>query len=178
MRAGITAGSISAVVAALVSLPLHSPDDILLNSATVVIGALLAGLSAGIVWRFLAGRPRGLLMFAIVWVVAVAFTAVLALAGETQLDHFAAFVLPLGAIVFLLTGLLTTLFHRITIPAGWWSVLAAVAIALGVGAGLAGRGDEQSGKLELPPRGAVTPAQPGQNMQWLQERGLTVRASF
>ena len=56
MRAGITAGSISAVVAAIVSLPLRSPDDILMNSATVVIGALLAGLSAGIVWRFLAGQ--------------------------------------------------------------------------------------------------------------------------
>ena len=178
MRAGITAGSISAVVAAIVSLPLRSPDDILLNSATVVIGALLAGLSAGIVWRFLAGRPGGPLMFGIVWAVAIAFTAVLVLAGETQLDHFAAFVLPLGAIVFLLTGLLTTLLHRITIPAGWWSVLAAVAIALAVGAGLAGQGDERSGKLELPPRGAVRPAQPRENMSWLRERGLTVRENF
>lgn len=178
MRAGITAGSISAVVAAIVSLPLRSPDDILLNSATVVIGALLAGLSAGMVWRFLAGRPGGLLMFAIVWAVAFTIIAVLALAAETQLDHFAAFVLPLGAIVFLLTGLQTTLFHRLTIPAGWWSVLAAVAIALAVGVGLAGQGDEKSGKLELPPRGAVRPAQPRENMPWHQELELTVRENF
>ena len=160
MRAGITAGSVSAVVAALVSLPLRSPDDILLNSATVVMGALLAGLSAGILWRILAARPRGVLMFAIVWTVAFAITAVLALAAETQLDHFAAFVLPLGAIVFFLTSLQTTLFHRLTLPAGWWSVVAAVAIALAVGVGLSGQGDERSGRLELPPRGSVTPAPP------------------
>lgn len=178
MRAGITAGSISAVVAAIVSLPLRSPDDILLNSATVVIGALLAGLSAGIVWRFLAGRPAGLLMFAIVWAVAFAITVVLALAAETQLDHFAAFVLPLGAIVFLLTGLQTALFHRLAIPMGWWSVLATVAIALAVGAGLAGQGDEKSGELELPPKGAVRPAQPRENISWLQQRGLTVKENF
>lgn len=158
MRAGIIAGSVSAIVAAIVSVPLYSPDDIFFNSATVVIGALLAGLSAGIVWRFLAGRPRGPLMFAIVWVVAIAFTAVFALAGETQLDHFVAFVLPLGAIVFLLTGLLTTLLHRITIPAGWWSVIGIVVIALAVGAGLAGQGDERSGRLELPPRAAGSPS--------------------
>ena len=160
MRAGIIAGSIFAVVAAIVSLPLRSPDDILMNSATVVIGALLAGFGAGIVWHFLAGRPRGLLMFTILWVVAITFTAVLALAGETQLDHFAAFVLPLGVIIFFLTGLLTTLLHRITIPAGWWSVLATVAIALAVGAGLAGQGDQRSGRLELPPRSSDWPAAP------------------
>ena len=178
MRAGITAGSISAVVAAIVSLPLRSPDDIFLNSATVVIGALLVGFSAGIVWRFLSKRPRGLVIFAIVWAVAFAMTTVLALAGETQLDHFAAFVLPLGAIVFLLTGLQTALFHRHTIPAEWWSVLASVAIALAVGIGLAGQGDERSGKLELPPRGAAAPAQPGEHMQWLQARGLTVGRNY
>ena len=174
MRAGITAGSISAVVAAIVSLPLRSPDDILLNSATVVIGALLAGLSAGIVWRFLAGRQGGLLIFAMVWAGAFTLIAVLALAAETQLDHFAAFVLPLGTIVFLLTGLQTTFFHRHTIPARWWSVLAAVAIALAVGAGLAGQGDEKSGKLELPPRGAFLMAPPMGGHALVPRAGIAV----
>jgi hypothetical protein len=170
MRAGIAAGSVAAIIAAMVSLPLHSPDDIFFNSATVVIGALMAGLGAGIVWHFLAGRRRDTLIFAAVWVVAIAFTAAFALAGETQLDHFAAFVLPLGAIVFLLTGLLTILLHRIAIPAGWWSVLAAVAIALAVGAGLAGQGDERSGKLEFPPRVATSTAP--------QKDAATIRAAF
>ena len=170
MRAGIAAGSVAAIIAAMVSMPLHSPDDIFFNSATVVIGALMAGLGAGIVWHFLAGRRRDTLIFAAVWVVAIAFTAAFALAGETQLDHFAAFVLPLGATVFLLTGLLTILLHRIAIPAGWWSVLAAVAIALAVGAGLAGQGDERSGKLELPPRAATSTAP--------QTDAATIRAAF
>ena len=35
MNAGITAGALAAIVAVLVSLPLKSPDDSLLNSASV-----------------------------------------------------------------------------------------------------------------------------------------------
>ncbi|PKB80633.1 MAG: hypothetical protein BZY88_08270 [SAR202 cluster bacterium Io17-Chloro-G9] len=178
MRAGIAAGSISAVVAAIVSLPLRSPDDILLNSATVVMGALLTGFSAGVVWRFLAGNSRAILIFAILGVAAFAITAVVSLAAETQLDHFAAFVLPLGGIVFLLTGLQIPLFHRIAIPAGWWTVSAALAIALAVGAGLAGQGDGKTGKLVIPPRGAVAPAEPMAERSLLPDRRLSVRENF
>ena len=160
MRAGITAGSISAVVAALLSLPLRSPDDILFNSGTVVIGALLAGLGAGVIWHVLVRRPKGLVIFAILWAVAFALIAVLAFAGEAQLDHFADFVLPLAAIFFLLTGLQIAAYSRMAIVIGWRMSVVAIAIALAVGIGLAGQGDEESGKLELPPRGASLPASP------------------
>ena len=155
MAASIVAGSIAAVVAALVSLPLRSPDDILLNSATVVAGALLVGTAAGVIWRVLSGRPRRTLLFLLCGCLGFGLIALLAAAGETQLDHFAAFVLPLGAIVVSLTALLTLLLAGRPLPGRKWLPVAAVAVALAVGIGLAGQGDEESGKLELPPRAGV-----------------------
>ena len=156
MTASIVAGSIAAVVAALVSLPLRSPDDILLNSATVVIGALLAGIASGVIWRLLSGHRRRPLLFLLCGCLGFGLIALLAAAGETQLDHFAAFVLPLGAIVVFA--------DRIVDPMAWragpcrgpkWLPVAALVVALAVGIGLAGQGDEESGKLELPPRAGV-----------------------
>ena len=49
IRTGLLAGSATAVVATLVSLPLHSPTDTLFNSATVTLGALAAALAAGVI---------------------------------------------------------------------------------------------------------------------------------
>lgn len=160
MTAGIIAGSISAVVAALVSLPLRSPDDILLNSVTVVAGALLAGVVSGIIWRILAGHPRRTLWFGVIWCICFGLTGLLAVAGETQLDHFAAFVLPLGAIVFSLIGLLTGTLNGTALVRRKWLPAAAVAIALAIGIGLAGQGDERSGELELPPRSGISILRP------------------
>ena len=150
--AGLMAGSIAAIAAALISLPLHSPEDLFFNSATVVFGALLAGVAAGTIWRLLPSDRNRARRFAVLWTVGFALIALFAVAGETQLDRFVVFVLPLAAIVFLLTGLLTPFMTRSSILRRWWLTLAAVVLALAVGIALAGRGDEKSGKLELPPR--------------------------
>ena len=155
MIAGICAGSISAIVAVLVSLPLHSPDDILFNSATVAIGSLIVGAAAGALWRLLANNTRRPFTFALLWGLAFALTAVTALAGETQLDHFLAFMLPLAAIVFPVTGLVTALLAETRLASRWWLAPVAIGIALMVGIPLAGRGDEESGRLELPPRSSI-----------------------
>ena len=169
MTAGIIAGSISAVVAALVSLPLRSPDDILLNSVTVVAGALLAGVVAGIIWRILAGHPRRTLWFGVVWCIGqgdersgecFGLTALFAVAGETQLDHFTTFVLPLEAIVFAITGLFTVTLAGTALVRRKWLPAAAVVVALAIGIGLAGQGDERSGELELPPRSGISTLRP------------------
>ncbi len=156
MTASIIAGSIAAVVAALVSLPLRSPDDILLNSGTVVAGGLLAGIIAGVIWRLLAGHPRRTLWFGVIWSMCFSLIVLLAVAGETQLDHFTAFVLPLGAIVFAVAGLFTVMLEGTALARRKRLAAAAVAIALAIGIGLAGQGDERSGKLELPPRAGVS----------------------
>ena len=164
MVAGIIAGSISAILAALVSLPLRSPDDILLNSATVVIGSLAAGVAAGVLWRILAKHKKRPLVFAGLWTIGFGMTAIISLVGETQLEHFLAFVLPLAAIAFLVTGLLTILLDRTPVARQWWLTAVAVVIALAVGIPLAGQGDEESGRLELPPRdGVSTPSPAGQS---------------
>ena len=159
MRGGIIAGSVSAIVAALVSLPLPSPDDVLINSATVVIAALITGAGAGVIWRILSGRRHGVLQFASLWLVALLMTAIFAVAGETQLDRFLAFVLSLAAIVFAITGLMTVLLGRVHSASWWWPAPLAVVAALALGVLLAGQGDQESGSLELPPRaGDLTPS--------------------
>ncbi len=151
-RAGLVAGSIAAITDALVSLPLRSPHDLIFNSATVVLGALLAGVTVGVIWRILANYRNRPIRFAVLWAIGFALVAVLSVAGETLLDRFVVFVLPLAAIVFVLTGLLTPLMARSSILRRWWLALAAVMFAFVVGIGLAGQGDQESGKLKLPPR--------------------------
>lgn len=159
MLAGIVAGSISAVVAALVSLPLVSPDDALLNSATVVIAALLAGIAAGILWRALANNRRRTLVFVLLWAIGFALAVIFAVAGETQLKRFMSFVLPLAAIIFSITGLLTVALSHVPISRLKWLPIPAVVLALALGIALAGRGDEESGRLEIPPRSSRIPSQ-------------------
>ena len=155
MVAGIIAGSISAVIAALVSLPLSSPHDALLNSATVVIGSLFVGIAAGILWRVLANNARRPLVFTLLWAVGFILVVIFAVAGETQLDRFTSFVLPLAAIVFSVTGLLTVALARAPISRLRWLPVPVVLLALALGVALAGQGDGESGELELPPRSGI-----------------------
>ncbi|HJM75950.1 MAG TPA: hypothetical protein QGI71_08865 [Dehalococcoidia bacterium] len=83
MRAGLIAGSVAAVAAALLSLPLHSARGTLFNNAAVVVAAIAAGVAVGVLWRRLPG-PHHLRYFAIV-VALFAATAVALAVGEAQL---------------------------------------------------------------------------------------------
>ena len=47
LAAGLIAGAVGALIASAVSLPLHSPDDVFFNTATVTIAALLAARPLG-----------------------------------------------------------------------------------------------------------------------------------
>ena len=156
IRAGVVAGSGAAVIAALVSLPLHSPDDPLLNSATVVVGTLLAGVSAGVLWRALAMYPQRPRIFAVVWTIAFGLAVLSAVAGEEVLDRFVSFLVPLEAIVFPLIGLLTPVLAGRPAANRWWLTVGALVLAIGVGIGLAGQGDQRSGRLTLPPRALLS----------------------
>ena len=161
VRGGVIAGSIASLVAVLVSLPLRSPDDALLNSATVMVATVIAGVVAGLLWRALANRARRWLIFAVLWALGFVLAVLFAVAGETQLDRMVSFSVPLAAIVFPLIGVLTVILARWGIASRWWVRAAVLVIAIGIGVGLSGRGDEKSGRLELPPRASVSiPSQP------------------
>ena len=162
MTAGIIAGSVAAVAASLLSLPLRSPDDILLNSGSVTVGSLVAGVAGGVLWRLAAGSRRRVLVFAALWAAGFAAVVAVSVIGETWLDHLARFALPLAAVVFALIGVLTPVLDRTPIARSWLVLAGAVGVALAVGIGLAGQGDQESGRLELPPRvGAASDAGKG-----------------
>ncbi len=158
MLAGLTAGAIAAIIAALVSLPLHSPVDSAFNSATVAVACLVLGLIAGLLYQRLGERPllvNGVLGALFVIVLIVAFV------GNSLLDRFLSFVLPLAAIAFvvcvLLTPLLTSYFSRPNLGwKSWAPATVAVIVALVVGFALITQGDAESGELALPPPPSAT----------------------
>lgn len=159
MNAGITAGAISAIIAVLVSLPLKSPDDALLNSATVGIASLLVGLLSALMWRMLINTEKHVKNYLILWAVSsVTVGSMLISAFAVQLDNLVPFALPLTIIVCLITGILTPIFGRDPSPLKWWAAPAAVALTLALAIPLAEVGDQESGRLELPPKtGLVQP---------------------
>ena len=154
VRAGLAAGALAAVAAALVQLPLHSPADVLFNAGTVTVGALATGGVAGIVLDRVQRRTGRLRLFYGAWAAAFVAVVLVAVAAESQLDRTVSYVVPLGAIVLGTTGVLTPWLAGSRAVRRWPIVLALVAVAIAVGVGLAGEGDQASGKLELPPREA------------------------
>ena len=152
LRAGLTAGSVAAVAAVLVNLPLEAPTDTYFNSAPVMAGALAVGLGAGVFWRALDGRGRRPAILLVSMTLAFGLVAVAAVAGETQLERSVSYIVPLAAIVFGLTGALTLLFLHANVALPRWVTVLIVLLAIGLGIALAGQGDQESGRLELPPR--------------------------
>ena len=159
MRAGLAAGGIAAIIAVLVSLPLHSPVDSVFNSATVAVACLVLGAIAGLLWNRIGERP---LVVNGVLVVLFVLVLVVALVGNGFLDRFASFVLPLAAIAFVvciaLTPFMSSYFNRPDL--GWkvWTPVVPVVIALALGFALVTQGDAESGELALPPPPTAAPA--------------------
>ena len=168
MRAGLLAGAIAAIAAALASLPLHAPIDIVFNSVTVTVAVLVLGVISALAWNRFRERILwyvGLMAGLFVTVLVAAFI------GDTvlALDRLVSFVVPLAAIAFggaaLLTPVLAAYFDRPRPddhPLGLigLSPVAAAIIALALGIGLVGQGDAASGDLSLPPPPAATATPP------------------
>ena len=152
VRGALLAGALSAVVAALVSLPLHSPHDALLNSASVTWGVLLLALVSGLAWRRLSHEPNAVRRFAVLMAVGFFIWVGVAFAIGTMLTRMVSFSVPLAAIAFGGIAVLTPLFARVPLASRWPVVVVALIVAAAVGIGLAGQGDQESGRLELPPR--------------------------
>ncbi len=167
IRAGLIGGSAAAMAGSLANLPLHSPSDAFFNSASVMVGALAAGLGAGVLWSLLgnflerffghdpAGEARRRTIFGACIALAFGLVSVIALIGETQLERSVSYVVPLAAVVLGITGSLTLLLLRSPQILLWRLTVLMVIAAIGIGIGLAGQGDQKSGGLELPPRAAA-----------------------
>ena len=150
MLIGLLAGGVAALIGALLSLPLHSPDDAIFNSATVTIAALAAGLVAGVLRRSLSARR-----FAVAWGgLFVAAIAALA-AGESIFERTLSFGLPIAAAVLGTTGLGVWLLDEQRIPRLPVLSAAAAVLAVAAGLGLVGQRDAESGSLSLPAAPAV-----------------------
>ena len=154
IRAGLLSGSVAALAAALLSLPLESPHDGLVNSATVVVITLIAGAVAGLVWKRLPEGPSRTKRFLIVILVGFLLVAGAAALMQTQVERFLSFGTPVAALAAVIIGAGVPLLADKGRALPWWLALAAVAVALAVGIALAGQGDQESGELELPPRTA------------------------
>ena len=154
MLAGLIAGSVAALVASLVSLPLRSPLDIVFNTLTVTVASLVVGIASGLLWRSLADNPRRLQYYAGGLAGAFVVVAVVAVVGNMWLERFALFTIPLAAIVFALSGILAPMVGGISGAAVRGLAVVLLIASVGLGIGLAGQGDTESGELSLPERAA------------------------
>ena len=147
----------AAVVAALVSLPLHSPNDALFNTLAVAIASLVVGLAAGVLWSLLSGGHSPRLRFGLLWLIAIGVVIGIAFGMNTQLDRSVSFGVPLAAIIFGLVGASMYLQACLRLLDSWRVAIIGVVVALALGGALVTQGDQESGRLELPPRANIIP---------------------
>ena len=152
MTQGLTGGAVAAVVAVLVSLPLHSPNDALFSTLAVAIASLVVGLAAGVLWSLLSGGHSPRLRFGLLWLIALAVVIGIAFGMNTQLDRSVSFGVPLAAILFGLVGASIYLQAYLRPLDSWRVAVGGVVVALALGGALITQGDQESGRLELPPR--------------------------
>jgi hypothetical protein len=158
IKAGLIVGSIAGVVAALVSLPLNSPHDGLLNTGSVVLAVLATGGVAAQVWRVLPIDRMRLWMFLALSSATFGIVSAFAVIADSQIDRVVSFIMPLAAIAIAITATGIVFLARQERLLRWWVVVPVVIVALAVGAGLAGKGDQESGRLELRPRSTTIEA--------------------
>ncbi len=160
MTQGLTGGAVAAVVAVLVSLPLHSPNDALFNTLFIAIGALAVGFAAGVLWALLANRRNPRVPFLLLWAVALAAAIGAAFAMSARLDRTVSFGVPIAVIVFGIVAASVLLEPHLRPLSSWRVTFVAIAIAGALGGALITQGDQKSGELSLPPRAASISGMP------------------
>lgn len=161
MRAGLISGSIAAIVAALVSLPLHSPVDNVFNTASVAAASLLVGVAAGLVWGKLAASQRRVLYYTMALALGLIGVVALAAVGEIWLERMLSYSIPLAVIAFAVSGVVAPSLGRVRLADSRWSAPALLIAAAVIGIGLVGQGDAESGDLALPGRAGAPTAVSG-----------------
>lgn len=149
ISAGLGSGSIAAIIAVLVSLPLESPDDIVFNSASVGFAAIGFGGLTGLAWHWsLSDVPikRPYLASSLGLIIAALAVAV---AAQTQFDDAMIFTVPLALISVVIPVIATPVAAKSSRFENWnYFIVVAIAVVLSIV--LAGQGDQESGSLSLP----------------------------
>jgi len=134
----LAAGSVGAIAASLLALPLDSPNDTTANPITITILAMLIGAASGALWLRVRAQRNGSRTFA--WAMVGGLTAVLsalAIIEWTAGGGWLTYAGLVAAVIFLSIGLLTPVISRAVAPA--WAalipVLLAAIVALGMYAG-------------------------------------------
>jgi hypothetical protein len=146
--AGLAAGSVGAIAASLLALPVHTPDELVANSLTVTITSLIIGALSGLLWRRIRATSNATRTFALTMVGAFVVTMMAAaIIDQTALERLIPYAGAVSLVIFLSVGLLTPVFSRAVVPA--WVAIIPVVLALILGFGLVGRGTSTSGDLSL-----------------------------
>ena len=150
ISAGLGVGSIAAIIAILVSLPLESPDDIIFNAGSVGFAAVGFGGLSGLVWHLSkSDLPVGRAYVAGSFGLIVVGLAV-AIAAGTQFEDALIFTVPLALISSIIPVVGTPIATK-SEKFKNWNYLLLVVVAVAMSIALAGQGDQESGSLSLPP---------------------------
>jgi polyisoprenoid-binding protein YceI len=153
LLAGLGAGGLAALIDAFVASRLHSPDAVLVNSASVAVLVLFGGIFAGIAYWGVQRAAWPVSRFWVLMLAAFVLIAVLALLIEALPGHpllnVATFCIPLAALGLFLIAALTPLLAHLSSTQLLWAPLPAIA---GVVAGviLLGHSGSPAGRLALP----------------------------
>ena len=126
---GLAAGSVGAIAASLISLPVTSPNDNVANPLTITIVAMIFGALSGMVWRRVRATTNGGRDFVIAMVggLLVVISALAIIEWTAGGGWFTYSALIVG-VIFLSVILLTPAISRAVAPI--WAALIPVVLAV------------------------------------------------
>ncbi len=135
MVAGLAAGSVGAIAASLISLPVASPNETVANPLTATIVAMLIGVLSGFVWRSVRATTNGARTFVIAMVAGLLVVlSTLAIIEWTAGGGWFTYTALVAGVIFLSVALLTPVISRAVAPI--WAAMIPVALAVVVALGL------------------------------------------
>ena len=126
---GLAAGSVGAIAASLISLPVTSPNDNVANPLTITIVAMIFGALSGMVWRRVRATTNGGRTFVIAMIggLLVVISALAIIEWTAGGGWFTYSALIVG-VIFLSVILLTPAISRAVAPI--WAALIPVVLAV------------------------------------------------
>jgi len=135
MLSGLAAGSVGAIAASLISLPVTSPNDSVANPLTVTVVAMIFGVLSGMVWQRVRATMKGERNFVIAMIGGLLIVlSALAIIEWTAGGGWFTYTALVTGVIFLSIILLTPAISRAVAPI--WAALIPVALAIIVAAGL------------------------------------------